>query len=147
MHCIEPWVVSVSSQATVQMATVSCPPMNTHLQYDGVASVELCSPLNCGPSSTRMTHSLTTVTANSSCILPSTRSPAQSCATGATDFSSLSTVLSSGLPVITTNSTQTYRYITATPRVSTYANQAARKGLDRLWTIVLCVIFAPAFLR
>lgn len=136
------------------MANLSCPPTPTVVQYEKVSSLESLSPLTYSSSSAEITHPLITDTvkfsssdAPSLCSSLSTRPPQTTLTSLGINPPNLSTVLSSGLPVLTTNLSQTYRYSTATPSASTYVSKSARNNIDALWTFVLSIVLITAVLR
>ncbi len=127
------------------MATFTSLPVNVDMPYENSSTEAVPGP-RCGSGATGTIRSLTRSAISHVDGLLTTGSLPQSTNTVVhANASSTNTVLSSGLPPVTTNSSQTYRYATAIPSVTTYASKSARNNVECLWTFILCIVFLPLF--
>ncbi|KAH8655577.1 hypothetical protein BX600DRAFT_440088 [Xylariales sp. PMI_506] len=139
------------------MATSSCAPVTIDIQRDGFSTVvELPDYPGCGPSTSEVIHSLPTeaLRISSSAVtrsasLNTTGSPQATTTSigGYMNTSNSQPMPSSGLPLLTSNSSQTYRFSTASPSVLALASQSVRNNIDHAWTFILCMVLLPALLR
>lgn len=155
------------------MAASSCPPVTVDIQHEGVSTaIELSGLLGCGSSATDKIHSLATEAGEVSSSLTSrtasllateTQQKTMTTTKENTNLSSSPTVVvsglprlsanssqravSSGLPWLTVNSSQTYHYTAAIPTFSPFVNRSAYNNVDPLWMNALCMLVLLVLLK